>query len=375
MSAPISSDATFTYASYQIIPVVDLTQPAGSRNGKMTMAALNAAFLASLTSGTGVLVNAGTISSTLVGGSGITLTGTAFSIASSPTITVSDTGPAPMVVNSNTAVPAAGSHTILQLVGKDANTARLEIESFGGTPVITYRRADGTKATPTAVILNDNIGGSQASAYNGSAYAGPFAAWSMVAAENWGTAASGAYQTWSTTAKTTTTLTERARLTDAGAFLIGTTAAVGSELFNVNAGLALIGTINVGGSGAWSALGPGLGVNSGTIQCEGVGTITLSGTTTGTITPTAGVSHYVVNNGTAAGTLSIGAGLYYGQKIQADITQGVTAHTLTHDSTVIFGLDITSYTATATAGAVDEVVYIWNGAHWRFSAVNHGFAA
>ncbi len=60
----ISGDATFIYASYQLIPVVDLTQPAGSRNGKMTLGALATGILGAIGAGANIDVNSGTVSVT-----------------------------------------------------------------------------------------------------------------------------------------------------------------------------------------------------------------------------------------------------------------------------------------------------------------------
>ena len=125
--------------------------------------------------------------------------------------------------------------------------------------------------------------------------------------------------------------------------------------------------------GTVTALGDGVGLNSGTIQTDHQGTITLSGTTTGTITPAEGVTSEIVNVGTAAGTIAVGSGLYNGQHLRLEIIQGATAHTVGFDSTVAFGTDITSFTATVTAAARDLVQLVWNGTKWMLVAVNHGF--
>jgi hypothetical protein len=129
-------------------------------------------------------------------------------------------------------------------------------------------------------------------------------------------------------------------------------------------------------AGTIAALGDGVGLNSGTIQVDHQGTITLSGTTTGTIAPAQGVASELVNVGTAAGTISVGAGLYAGQHLRVEILQGATAQTVAFDSTVEFGTDITAYTATAVASKRDLVQLIWNSSasKWMFAAVNHGFS-
>jgi hypothetical protein len=118
-----------------------------------------------------------------------------------------------------------------------------------------------------------------------------------------------------------------------------------------------------------------MNLNSGTLSNMQYGTLTLSGTTTGTVTPVLGYNAYLVNVGTAAGTISIANGNTTGQPLRLDIKQAATAHTVTFDSSVIYGADITSFTATPTASVVDMLEFVWNGTKWRLAAVNHGFAS
>lgn len=125
-------------------------------------------------------------------------------------------------------------------------------------------------------------------------------------------------------------------------------------------------------AGSVTALGGAMAINSGTISAQNQGTITLSGTTTGTINP-AGVDSFLVNNGTAAGTIAISPG-FQGQRLRVEIKQGATAHTITFTSTVSFGTTVTSYTATNTAAARDLIqLFCVNGTSWALSAVSQGF--
>lgn len=133
-------------------------------------------------------------------------------------------------------------------------------------------------------------------------------------------------------------------------------------------------------TGGWAAgsatvLAGSMSLNSGTLSNEAQGTLTLSGTTTGTVSPITGFNSYLVNVGTAAGTISVANGSINGQEIRLDIKQGITAHTVVFDGTVIFGTDITSFTASTNPGTIDMVKLIWGGTHWRFSANVHGFAS
>ena len=118
-----------------------------------------------------------------------------------------------------------------------------------------------------------------------------------------------------------------------------------------------------------------MNLSSGTLSNCQYGTLTLSGTTTGTVTPVLGFNAYLVNMGTAAGTIALAAGNITGQPLRLDIKQGATAHTVAFDTSVIFGSDITSFTASPTAAVVDMLEFVWNGTKWRLAAVNHGFAS
>jgi len=128
---------------------------------------------------------------------------------------------------------------------------------------------------------------------------------------------------------------------------------------------------NIWNAGTVSTLGNGIALNSGTISADTQGTI--NATATGTINP-AGIQSAIVNMGTVNTTLTCSPG-YQGQHLRLEIKQGATAHTVTLDSTFAFGLDITSFTATATANARDLLQLICvDGTHWAVAAVNHGFS-
>ena len=128
---------------------------------------------------------------------------------------------------------------------------------------------------------------------------------------------------------------------------------------------------NIWNAGTVTSVGSGIAINTGTISADTQGTI--SATATGTISPT-GLQSCIVNMGTVNTTLTCSPG-YQGQHLRLEIKQGATAHTVTLDSTFVFGLDITSFTATATANARDLLQLICiDGTHWAVAAVNHGFS-
>lgn len=160
---------------------------------------------------------------------------------------------------------------------------------------------------------------------------------------------------------------------------IAATAGGGGTVTQIVAGSGLNGgTITTAGTitanwngGTVTNLGNGLAINSGTIAAQNQGTLTLSGTTTGTVTP-AGLTSAIVNVGTAAGTIAVGNG-FAGQALRLEIVQGATAHTVAFDASVHFGADITSFTASVGAGQVDYVQLVFRGTAWDLLAVNHGF--
>lgn len=98
----------------------------------------------------------------------------------------------------------------------------------------------------------------------------------------------------------------------------------------------------------------------------------ITATTTATIDP-AGIQSCVVHIGATNTTLTIAPG-YAGQTLRLEIKQGATPHLVALDTTFVFSADITSYTATAVAGARDMVLAIClDGTSWGIGAINKGF--
>lgn len=133
-----------------------------------------------------------------------------------------------LTVNANTvSLPASTlAGTVMQIGGADATGARLLIDGFGGTPSLTYRYANGTAASPTAVTVDQSLGqfvwiGRGSTVYSSAARA----IIKAVSAEAWTDTAQGTYITFSTTPKTTVlAVAERMRIQDSGNVSIGLTA-------------------------------------------------------------------------------------------------------------------------------------------------------
>lgn len=330
------------------------------------------------------LWNVGTV--TALASNQLTDSGGTLAVVTGPTIQVVQ-GSTAMVVNSNTStsLPTLGGNTGLLIVGANNAGAGGEVIAVAGTltggngnPTMVYGRYNGTLGSPTALGANDRVFNQAIRGYDGTTYAGAMAMWSIFAGSAWTGANHETYQSWLNVANGSTVQAERMRLSSAGALLVGTTAATGSELLNVHGNIVSSGTATVAGiiinaGSVVTAFGPNLINSSGTLEVEDTqGTITLSGTTTGTIAPAFNES-FLVNVGTAAGTVSVSPG-YTGQRMRLEIKQGATPHTVGFDTTVVFGTDVTSFTATAAANARDIVGLIcMDGTHWGVGAIAHGF--
>ena len=147
-------------------------------------------------------------------------------------------GPTPLIINGNSAVPAAFvNSTALEIVGAPGGNARVTIDTFGGVPSFTGRRATGTVPAPTAVQAGQAIAGFGSFGYAVTGYSTASRSnWNNFAAENWTDTAQGTYQTWSVTATGGTVTAEAMRLQDSGILTIGATAASGTAKLQVTGG-------------------------------------------------------------------------------------------------------------------------------------------
>lgn len=108
--------------------------------------------------------------------------------------------------------PAPQSTTFFQVVNTSAagtGNTRAEIDAFAGIPILTFRRADGTKAVPTAVQSADEIGSVNGWGFGATTYGTTGSArMSILATENFSDTAHGSKIVWSITPNTTLTLTD-----------------------------------------------------------------------------------------------------------------------------------------------------------------------
>lgn len=172
--------------------------------------------------------------------------------------------------------PTPETGTVLQVVGANATTSRIENDSFGGVPIFTARRADGTKAAPTAILSADQLGSYNfGGAVSAAAYYVPAASLRSYATENWSGTAGGTKITFATTPNTTQTLTDAVTIgQDQSLTVVG--AIIGPSV-SVTAGLKSSGPT---GAGIGYSTGAGGAITQITNRTTGVTLSKLSGTIT-----------------------------------------------------------------------------------------------
>jgi hypothetical protein len=225
------------------------------------------------------------------------------------------TGSGGVLINANSAAVAPIATSLFQVMGAPASNVNIEIDAAGGAAGVIFRRLDGSVGTPTGLLANDVIGQLEVAGYNGTIETAATSAYKMFALNNWSGTDNSRYTIFNIVPSGSTAAIEAVRITGQGSgavVLVGTTAAAGSELFNVN-GLAVLGTVQVGGSTAFSALGSGLTVSGGTLTASGGGgggamTLSLNAQTGTTYTvATSDIGKMVSDNNTSSQTITIPA--------------------------------------------------------------------
>lgn len=139
-------------------------------------------------------------------------------------------------------LPAPPSGAVLHIGHADATSTMAMVEAFGATPMISYRRCQGTLASPTALTTTIALGSFNWYGHDGVAYTSTSRAGiSARAAENWAAGAHGTYFTINVTANGTTTSTERARFNNSGGVGFGSTVDPGDVGGAIFAGLVQTG--------------------------------------------------------------------------------------------------------------------------------------
>jgi hypothetical protein len=120
---------------------------------------------------------------------------------------------------------------MIHAVAANAAVTRILADSFGAANAFSGRRANGTAASPTGLVADDVMCQLTGTGYNSAAaYGAVCGDVRILAAETHSGTAAGSYITLRTTAKTTTTPTERVRIDDAGNVGVGVTSSFQARL-------------------------------------------------------------------------------------------------------------------------------------------------
>lgn len=196
--------------------------------GNLTVTGTNTA---NAFSGTLPVANGGTGASSFTSGSVIFSNGTAFA-QDNANLFWDDT-------NNRLGIGTTAPTSALNVVSTSGVAA--EFDSYGSSPIMKMRHANGTVAVPTGMLSGNNLGTFSMSGYGSTGFANPGKAYmSGIAAENWSDTATGAHLIFGTTAIGTSTSSERMRITSAGDVGIGTN--------NPAAKLDVNGNVNVSGN-------------------------------------------------------------------------------------------------------------------------------
>jgi len=133
-----------------------------------------------------------------------------------------------LTINKNSAAPAAITvNPYLNIVGANSDSPKLNFDAYASNNNVTFRRANGTQASPSALSSGDQIGNLSVFGYGATGYTTTNRGFvAFFADEAWTDAAQGSRITFATTGVgTAAAATERMRIDSSGNVGIGTTAA------------------------------------------------------------------------------------------------------------------------------------------------------
>lgn len=190
-----------------------LANQTNTTNGVMTGSGVAAAYLplaggtmtGNITfndTGEGVAFHGGGTVTGASGGLSLAASGTNQSV----TVTPSGTGSVVVPLNSNGPAPVFQG---VQIVGPTGAEFGYLLDAFGDgtTPRFVARRANGTPASPTALLINQTLMSVSARGYDGSAYSGSAAGYTYTTSEDWTSSARGTKISFFTTPRQTTATT------------------------------------------------------------------------------------------------------------------------------------------------------------------------
>lgn len=184
-------------------------------------------------------------------------------------------------------LPTITTGTLLQLGNADGTQTRILIDAFGTSTSAgeIHRKANGTAASPSALLANDVIAVWSSLGYGATGYASATRqSIQSFASENWTDSAQGTYLSILTTATGGTTTTEKWRVGPSGEFGIGgaTYGTAGQVLASGGPGAPLQWVS--ASTGSVTSITAGTGLTGGTITTSG--TIAIDNTVVATLSDT-----------------------------------------------------------------------------------------
>jgi len=174
---------------------------------------------------------------TLTGGTGIVAIGTnQIYKDASGNVGLGTTVPdSRLTINKNSAAPAAiVGNPYLNIVGANSEAPKINLDAYGSISQISFRRANGTQATPSALLSGEQMANISAFGYGATGYTTSNRGFiTFNADENWTDAAQGSRIAFATTsASTAAAATERMRINSSGNVGIGTTSPSASAILD-----------------------------------------------------------------------------------------------------------------------------------------------
>ncbi len=195
-----------------------------------------------------------------------------------------------------------------RLNAADGLATGMALDSFANAGVVTFRRADGTKASPTATQSGEAAGRVRGTFYDGGVF---FVGAEVIfrALENHGTAGFGSAVVVRATDIGSTSLTDALTIAPAGVDVVGTLTAGGAYVVTAPGTAGLI--MSDGTHGVHVVLGSGLSFSGGNTldAAGGGGSVPAAGLvfSDGTIFQAGVLSSNLRNTGTGTPTLDLGA--------------------------------------------------------------------
>jgi hypothetical protein len=133
-----------------------------------------------------------------------------------------------LTISKNSASPAAiTGNPYLNIVGANSESPKLNFDAYANLPTITFRRANGTQASPSALNSGDQLANFAVFGYGATSYTTTNRGFITINADqNWTDSAQGTRIAFATTTTgTASAATERMRIDSSGNVLIGITSA------------------------------------------------------------------------------------------------------------------------------------------------------